>query len=202
MSKEVQEKIRNQQLDEVTSTYNHNFGNWILTCTHKKQYNQNVYIPGVIRAGLCYTMPLILPSTLPATDLSSTIFTSKEKAYLEDPKFKQSCDDKAMQLIYEHQQQEQVKLMDSLKSVPKQFHSLPFHKWIHQNTPVHALTEQAHEMLWHQRLIHLSPASIQNAHNFVDGIPNLSKFKFIKISKCSPKCPLYFIIPLTESCLT
>ena len=130
-------------------------------------------------------MPLIIPSTLPANDLSATIYTSKEKAYSEDSKFKTACDNKAMQLIYEYQQQEQVKLMNSLQSVPKQFHSLPFHEWIHQNTPVNALTEQAHEMLWHQRLIHLHPASIQNAHNFVDGILNLSKFNFNDMDQCT-----------------
>ena len=90
-----------------------------------------------------------------------------------------------MQLIYEYQQQEQVKLMNSLQLVPKQFYSLPFHKWVHQNTPVHALTEQVHKMLWHNRLIHLSPQSIQNVHNFVDGIPNLSKFKFSDVDQCT-----------------
>ena len=120
-------------------------------------------------------MPLIIPSTLPANDPSATIYTSKAKAYRDDSEFKKSCDDKTLQLIYEYQQQEQIKLMDALKLVPKKFHSLPFHKWIHQNTPVHALTEQAHEILWHKRLIHLSLQSIQNAHNFVDGILNLSK---------------------------
>ena len=39
-------------------------------------------------------------------------------------------------------------------------------------------------MLWHQRLIHMSPQSIQNAHKFVDGVPNLSKFLFNDIDQC------------------
>ena len=47
------DKVRAQQLDAVTETYNHNYGNCILTCTHRKKFNRNVYIPGIKRAGLC-----------------------------------------------------------------------------------------------------------------------------------------------------
>ena len=42
-------------------------------------------------------------------------------------------------------------------------------------------------MLWHQRLIQMSPQTIQNAHKFVDGVPNLSKFSFDDINQC-PTC--------------
>ena len=168
----------------MTETYNHNYGNCILTCTHRKKFNRNVYIPGIIRAGLCYTLPLIIPSGLPASDPSATVYTSREKAYNDDPSFRKRCDSKAMSLIYEHQQQEHIRLMQTLETVPKQFHKLPFHCWIHHNTPVNALTEKAHEMLWHQRLVHLSPSTIQEAHKFVDGVPNLSKFSFDDIDQC------------------
>ena len=54
-------KLKGQKLDQVTEKYDNNYGNCILVCTHKSKYNRNIYIPGVIRAGLCYTMPLILP---------------------------------------------------------------------------------------------------------------------------------------------
>ena len=35
-----QEKIRNQKLDEVVKQYDHNYGNCILSCTHKKKFNK------------------------------------------------------------------------------------------------------------------------------------------------------------------
>ena len=89
-----------------------------------------------------------------------------------------------MQLIYDHQQQEHIRLLNELESVPTHFHKLPFHSWIHHNTPVHALSKQAHEMIWHQRLIHLSPQTIKEAYNYVDGIPDLSCFNFDDVTKC------------------
>ena len=105
-------------------------------------------------------MLLVIPSGLQASDPSATIFNSQEKAYQEEKDFRKSCDPKVMQLIYEHQQNEPIKLMNELQQVPVEYHSLPFHHWISNNTPVHALKTQAHEMLWHQRLIHLSPATL------------------------------------------
>ena len=74
--------------------------------------------------------------------------------------------------------------MQVLETVPKKFHKLPFHQWIQRNTPVNALREKAHEMSWHQRLIHLAPSSIQEAHKHVDGVPNLSKFSFDDVNLC------------------
>ena len=68
--------LRNQKLDSVTKQYDQNYGNFILSCTHKKQFDRNVYIPDITRAGLCYTMPLIIPSGLPLTDLSATVLNS------------------------------------------------------------------------------------------------------------------------------
>ena len=173
------DKMKKQYKDEVTVNYNHNYGNCILCCTHKRKFNRNIYIPGVIRIRLCYTMPLMIcRKRLPADFEEATVVNSFEKAYQDDLSYRKACDAKAVELIYKHQEQEHLKLMQVLESVPKQFHSLPFSKWIKHNTPVHALTEKAHEMLWHQRLIHMSPQSIQNAHKFVDGVPDLSKFSF------------------------
>ena len=42
------ERVRNQKLDEVTEKYNHNYGNCILTITHKRKFNRNIYIPAII----------------------------------------------------------------------------------------------------------------------------------------------------------
>ena len=144
------EKIKNQKLhmDEIHYSYNHNFGNCILTCTHKRKFNRNIYIPGVIRNGLCYTMSLIIcKNRLPADFEEATVVNSFEKAYRDDLPYRKACDAKAVELIYKHQEQEHLKLMHVLESVPKQFHSLPFSCWIKHNTSVHALTEKAHEML-------------------------------------------------------
>ena len=43
---------------------------------------------------------------------------------------------------------------------------------------MNVLTEKSHEMIWHQRLIHLSPSTIKEAYKHVDGFPNLSWFDF------------------------
>ena len=157
---EERDKIKMQKLDDVTNSYNNNFGNCILSCTHKKKSNRNLYIPGIIRGGLCFTMPLMIPSGLSSRDSTATIYNSRSKAYKEDPSFCKSCKLKKLELIYEHKQNEHIKLMEVLESVPEEFHKLPFHRWIQRNTPVHALREKAHEMLWNQRLIHLAPSSI------------------------------------------
>ena len=181
------DKIKNQKLDEVTRNYNHNFGNCILFCTHKRKFNRNVYIPWVIRNGLCNTMPLILRSDIPADVEGATIYNSREKAYKDDLSFRKACDAKVAELIYKHQEQEHFKLMRVLETVPKQYHSILFEKWIKHNTPVYALTEKAREMFWHQRLTHMGPQSIQNAHKYVDAVPDLLKFSFDDIDQ-RPNC--------------
>ena len=91
----------------------------------------------------------------------------------------------ALRLIYEHQQREHINLMNTLESVPSRFHQLLFHKWIQNNTPVNVLTEKAHEMIWHQHLIHLLPSTIKEAYKYVDGVPNISCFDFDDITKCT-----------------
>lgn len=131
----------------------------MLCCTRKNKFNRNIYITGIIQASMCYTMPLIIPNCLQASDPAATIFNSQEKAYKKDNKFKKSCDLKIMQLVYGHQQKEHIKLMNELQRVSVEYHNLPFHNCISNNTPVHALKTQAHEMLWNQRLIHLSPSN-------------------------------------------
>ena len=42
-------------------------------------------------------------------------------------------------------------------------------------------------MIWHQCLIHLSPATLQNAYKYVEGIPYLSNFSFDYVKNC-PIC--------------
>ena len=59
---------------------------------------------GIIYAGLCYTMPLIIPSGLPSTEASETIINLLEKAYVKDWEFKNKYNLLSMQFIYDHQQ--------------------------------------------------------------------------------------------------
>ena len=112
-----QDQIRNQKMDEVVKQYDHNYGNCILSCTHKNKFNKNVYIPGIIHARLCYTMPLIIPSGLKLSDPGESVFNSQEKAYTNDKEFKNKCDLLSMKLIYENQQREHIGLMNVLESV-------------------------------------------------------------------------------------
>lgn len=46
------------------------------------------YIPGIICAGLCYTMPLIVLSGCLSMDPSATILNSQEKVYADNHGFK------------------------------------------------------------------------------------------------------------------
>ena len=130
-------------------------------------------------------MPLIVLNGLQASDPTATIFNSQEKAYKEDKDFRKNCDLKIRQLVYEYQQKEHIKLMNELQQVPVKYHNLPFHTWISNNTPIQALKTQAHEMLRHQRLIHLSSATLQSTYKYCDGISNLSNFAFDDIKNCS-----------------
>ena len=122
ISVEQQEQLQNQKLDEVVQQYDHNYGNCILACTHKRKFNQNVYIPGIICSGLCYTMPLVITSGLKSSDPSANVFNSREKAYAQDSEFRKKCDSMALKLIYEHQQREHINLMNNLELVPSRFH--------------------------------------------------------------------------------
>ena len=131
-------------------------------------------------------MPLLIPpGVVPSNHPSATPLNSLEKALDVDPVFNLQCQQKSFEAVYSYHQQQHLELMQVLDSIPEQFHKLPFHQWIARNTPVNALTDKAHEMLWHQRLIHMSPQSIQQAYQYVDGVPNLTKFKFDDIDGCS-----------------
>ena len=104
LPEDQQEQIWNQKLDDITKQYNHNYGNCILMCTHNKKSNRNVYISGIICAGLCYTMSLIKPSGLQSTDPHASVFNLREKTYLNNQEFKNKYNMMSMRLIYKYQQ--------------------------------------------------------------------------------------------------
>ena len=66
-----------------------------------------------------------------------------------------------MQMVYKFQQQDHVKWIYELQKAPLEYNKLPFHEWISNNTPLHALKTKAHEILWYQMLIHLSPVTLK-----------------------------------------
>jgi hypothetical protein len=109
----------------------------------------------------------------------------------DDPVFQTDCKRKHLELIYNHQQKEYVNLMSILESLPEKYYeaciNLPFHEYTGASTPVNALNKKAEALLWHQRLIHCGPNSLKDIHNHVDGVPNLSSFKFDDLLKC-PTC--------------
>ena len=43
-----------------------------------------------------------------------------------------------------------------MKKIPEEFHSLPFHEYIQDYTPVNAISKDVERLLWHQRLGHPS----------------------------------------------
>jgi hypothetical protein len=81
--------------------------------------------------------------------------------------------------------------MSILESLPEEYYEacihLPFHEYTGASTPVNALNKEAEALLWHQRLIHCGPHSLKGIHNHVDGVTNLSSFKFDDLLKC-PTC--------------
>lgn len=64
-------------------------------------------------------MLLLLCSDIPADFKEATVLNSREKAYQDDLSFWKACDVKAVELVYKHQEQEHLKLMQVLESVPK-----------------------------------------------------------------------------------
>ena len=68
------------------ANYNHDYGTCILTCVHCHKYCRIISVPGIIRSGLCFAQPLIIP-TLDKDDPKATVLNSLEKAKAEDPDF-------------------------------------------------------------------------------------------------------------------
>ena len=147
-------------------------------------FNRNIYIPGVIWNGLCYTMPLLFQSYLPADFEGSTNFNSLEKAYQKYLSFQKACDAKAIKLIYKHQKREHLQLMQVLESLPKKYHSLPFSSWIKHNTTVHVLTKKAHEMLWDVVTPTLDTNVSSDDTECAQIRQRASKFSFDNIDQC------------------
>ena len=89
--------IRIQKLNNITMQDHHNFGNCIIS------------------------LPLLIPSGLSSTDPSIMVLHPRKMAYAEVWEFIQmTCNRLTMQLIYDHQQWENIELLHALESVPTQ----------------------------------------------------------------------------------
>ena len=76
--------------------------------------------------------------------------------------------------IYEHQEEDYRKLREAMETVSVEFAKVPFHNFIHANTPVNAIRTATEHRLWHQRLLHINDATVNNAHLHVTGVPDFS----------------------------
>lgn len=101
--------IKNQKLDKVTEKYDHNYMNCIITCTHRKKFNSNIYILRIIKVGLFYTILLIIPSGLSTKDPYATVLNSRDKAYNDDADFRKKWYLLSMNMIYEQQLEKKKK---------------------------------------------------------------------------------------------
>ena len=75
--------------------------------------------------------------------------------------------------------------MEILTQISTQFHSLPFRYWGTETFTIQLLSDEAQDLLWHQRLIHCGQHTLKDLHKHVEGIPNSSKTKFNDLTHCA-----------------
>ena len=128
-------------------------------------------------------------------DPKATVLNSLEKSLAEDTEFFERVKVHSLKLIYEYMQDKHIELMLCLESLPKEYHSLPFHEYFSKTIPISALNKEPEAMLWHQRRIHCGSHSLKSVSLCVDGVSNLSVFNFDDILKC----PTYLKTNLTKN---
>ena len=92
-------KSNSINLDNID--YNHDYGTCMLTYVHQKRHFQSLSVPSIIRSGLCFTQPLIVPS-LDKDDPKATVLNSLEKALAEDTELVERVKVQSLKLIYEY----------------------------------------------------------------------------------------------------
>lgn len=151
-------------------------GNFSYIATHKLKQSLNVRVNGSLRNGKRFSFPLIPPCTE----------ASVKALLVEDDDFRLACEQATLCHIFAHQEQEYAKLREDLKQLPMLYQDLPYHEYIHHNTPVNAIREETQRMLWHQRLGHPSDYYLFNAHKHITGVP---QFKHLDpILETCPTC--------------
>ena len=185
-NKKVNADLRKRGCVDLNNSngYHLDYGNCTLTCVHSKRRTSNIEISGIIRGGLCYTQPIILPD-LPKSHPHASILNSSRLAYLSDENFREDVDALTLKYIYQHQQKQHENLMEVLTQVPETFHTLPFHMLGTEQVLIDSLSDEARSHLWHQRLIHCGKHSMKDAHKHIEGVPNMSKFSFNDLTRCA-----------------
>lgn len=129
---------------------------------HKLKRSFDVAITGILLDGKAYTHPLLLPFCGSA---------SIQALATSDPTFIPECERLALMAIHHHQEEAYRQLRTDLASLPTLYQNLPYHEYIHQNTPVLALRQDTERLLWHHRLGHPSDYYLFAAHRYVKGVP-------------------------------
>jgi hypothetical protein len=112
--------------------------------------------------------------------------TLLKEAKESDPDFALECDRATIQAIHTFQEAESNVLQEQLPKMPVKFSALPYHEYIHDNTPVQSICSSTEHLLWHQHLGHPSDYYLYNAHKHIDGVP---KFKHMDcVLKVCPTC--------------
>ncbi|KAG7369949.1 GAG-pre-integrase domain containing protein [Nitzschia inconspicua] len=151
-------------------------GTWTYRCDHKLHHNQDLILSGPLIFDKAYTLPLI------PVDARPTI----QALQIHDPDFATSCARATIMNIFAHQESQYAQLRSDLEHMPEDFSLLPFHDYIHANTPIHSIKAATERMLWHQRLGHPSDHYLYNAHKYIDGVPNFKHHDPI-LERC-PTC--------------
>ena len=95
----LDQDLMSNSINLESVNYNHDYGTCMLTCVHHNKNSRNISVPGIIRSGLCFTQPLIVPS-LEKDDPKATVLNSLEKALAEDTEFVDRVKVQSLKLIY------------------------------------------------------------------------------------------------------
>ena len=154
-------------------------GTFTYRAKHKLKTTNDVVLHGVLMSGKCYTHALIPPDLPHGESLSASA-----KCAEDDPDFAEECHRATLLAIHTYQESEYSRLREELTTVPVSLHSLPFHEYAQQNTPVDFIKATTERMLWHHRLGHPSDYYLYNAHKHVKGVP-----KFAHMDRVLDICP-------------
>ena len=131
-------------LDSVE--YNHDYTTCMFTCVHCHKHSCGLCVPGIIKASLCFTQPLIVPS-FGKDDPEATVLNSLEKALADDVEFVKSVKIQSLKLVYENIQDKHITLISCLENLPEEYYSLLFHEYFAKTIPIATLNKEAETIL-------------------------------------------------------
>ena len=176
-------KVRTKNIQSDSITKHKDAGTFTYHAKHRRKSSRDVIVHGILIHDKCYTGALI-PPDLPPDDERATPNASSILAIERDPEFADQCRRATILAIHGYHEAEHAQLREELSQLPTQFHQLPFHEYIHSNTPVAAIKAATERLLWHQRLGHPSDYYLYNAHRHVKGVP-----KFLHMDRVLDVCP-------------